>query len=162
MLKVEDTFYLYYTALCKTGEVCVAAAESHDMLIWRDLGPVVKLLPDNLDTSPICLESCLVLPYGDKYVLSYSYDHAIYVNFSADSLSFDASKSVRVLEYHLDMEKVTELDDDRWLVAFFSQIAKGEPSRLYFGVLDLASHEPRVEIIRSKDEMMSLIVGDCE
>lgn len=156
VLRLGDSFYLYYTALCKSGEVCVAAAESDNLLDWRDRGPVVRLLPDDLDTSPICLESSFVLPFKDRYVLSYSYDRAIHINVSDDPLSFDPASSVRVIEGHLGLEKVMNLDADRWLVACFSQIAKGRPSRLFFGVLDLSAQTPRVELINSKQQMQRL------
>jgi len=155
VLQLGDRFHLYYTALCKSGEVCVAAAESNDLVDWRDLGPVIRMLPDDLDTSPICLESSFVLPFKDRYVLSYSYDRAIHVNISDDPLHFDPANSVRVLEGHLGLEKVMDLNADGWLVAFFSQIARGRPSKLFFGVLHLAAAEPRVQIVNSRQEMKS-------
>jgi predicted GH43/DUF377 family glycosyl hydrolase len=157
VLRIAEKFYLYYTALCKTGEVCVAAAESCDLLNWSDVGPVAKLMPHNLDTSPICLESSLVLPWGNGYILSYSYDHAIYICFSPDPLAFDLLNARRVLDNHLDLERVLELRDGRWLVAFFSQIAKGKPSRLYSGILDLSAASPCVQIVTSRADMAKIM-----
>ncbi len=155
----DNKFYLYYTALCKTGEVCVAAAESENLFDWQDCGPVVRFLPERIDSSPLCLESAFVHEHRGRYVLSYSHDGAVWLNYSDDHLSFNHCDSFRVWEGHLAIEKVMELhsNPDVWLVCAFNQVSKERPSRLYFGVLDLSADAPQVERVRSREDMARLL-----
>ena len=158
VLQRRNECVLYYTALCKTGEVCVAAAKSANLFDWTDCGPVIRFLPDS-KASPLALESSCVHKVGRKYLLCYSHDDAILINFSKSHLSFDPRDSIPVLKGYLALEKVAELGQSgrTWLVAFFNRVKKGRPSRLFFGTLDLRPANPRITLISSRKEMAQIL-----
>ena len=153
-----NEWFLYYTALCKTGEVCVAAARSANLFDWSDCGPVIRFVPD-IQSSPLALESSCVHKVGRRYLLSYSHKDSIYINFSDSHLSFDREDSILALEGYLALEKVAELGRTgrTWLVAFFNRVKKGSPSRLFFGTLDLRAAKPEITEISCPRRMAEVL-----
>ena len=154
----RNEFFLFYTALCKTGEVCIAAARSANLFDWSDCGPVIRFLPDRR-SSPLALESSCVHKVGRRCLLCYSHNDAIFINLSNSHLSFDPENSTPVLKGYLGLEKVAELGRDgrTWLVAFFNRVTRGSPSRLFFGALDLRAVKPKIKLISCRREMAEVL-----
>ena len=61
-------YLMYYTATMADGRACLALAESHDLVAWRDLGPTLV----EEDRSYNRLESPYLVAHGGRYYLFYS------------------------------------------------------------------------------------------
>jgi len=118
VLQHRGRYILYYTALRKDGQACIAAAGSSDLENWRDLGPVLTR-PASLHRSPAMLESACVHPLGRRYVLFYSYEGHTWFTISSNPERFD-SAGERLVEGLWGL-KVVKATRDRWLVAFFRE-----------------------------------------
>jgi hypothetical protein len=136
-----DDLLLYYTALCRDGQVCVACAKSRDMENWEDLGPIYHFLP-RIGASPLCLESSCVHQIGGKFVLFFSYDNATRYTESESPTDFRGRPHHPVWEGHWALEVVAR-KDNRLLVASFKKARLTGDARLFFGLLDW-NKEPRI------------------
>ena len=152
VLKIGGKHTLYYTALQKNADPCVAAAESTDLENWKDLGPVIAR-PFGTKM-PAMLESSCVYPLKDLYVLSYTYMGGVWISVSGDPLHFGPGKLM--VKGYWAMELVKQ-KGDRWLVAFFRQHARGRPGRLFLGVIRWKGQEPDFALCRSAREIKSLL-----
>ncbi len=74
-LKIGKNYFLYYTALMRNGDPCVAAAESTNLEDWTDRGPILGR--EFGDVMPAMLESACVYPIGKKYVLTYPHGGSV-------------------------------------------------------------------------------------
>jgi len=146
-----EELLLYYTALCKDGQVAVAGARSTDLENWTDVGPVYHFLP-TMGVSPLCLESACVHPIGGSYVLFFTYDNATRCVVSDDPTNFRGREHQLVWDGHWAMELV-EQKDSRLLVASFKKAKLTGDARLFFGTLDWNRQPRTVERIENKEAM---------
>jgi len=146
-----DELLLYYTALCRDGQVCVACARSEDMENWDDLGPVYHLLP-KIGVSPLCLESACVHPFGGKYVLFFCHDNATRYVTSDTPTDFRGQEHSLVWDSFWGLEVVEQKQDCALVCAFKKAKLTGD-ARLFFGVLDWTRQPRSVELITDKSTM---------
>ena len=153
LLQREDDFVLYYTALCRDGQVCVAAATSKNLVDWSDAGPVYHFLPDP-KVSPLCLESACVHRVADSsYALFFCHDNGTQVVISDNELDFRHSSFETLWPGHWALELV-EARANKWLVACFRKnTGPVWPARLFFGVLDWSRTPLAVQPVENKMQM---------
>jgi len=154
VMRLGEEFILYYTALLKNGEPCVAAAASSNLLDWNDRGPVYSFLPTP-PVSPLALESSCVHELRDGWVLFFSHNYRTNDVTGGDPLRFPREPYKVVWPDHLGIELIAR-SGDRWLVTAFRQAKHKVPARLYFGVLDWSRKEPTVDVIPDKSAMRDL------
>ena len=130
VLNIGRRYILYYTALQKDADVCVAAAESTDLENWRDLGPVISR-PFG-ESMPAMLESSCVYPLGKKFVMTYTHQLGTWLSISDDPLHFEDGKML--VKGFWAMEQV-RVKGNRWLVAFFRQHSKNRPGAMFLGII---------------------------
>jgi hypothetical protein len=144
----KNELLLYYTALCRDGQVCVACARSADLENWEDAGPVYHFLPA-IGVSPLCLESSCVIPIGSDYVLFFTYDNATRYVISDNPVDFRGRPHSMVWDGHWGIEFVKR-KENRFLVASFKKAYLTGDARLFFGVLDWDNEPRRVQRINDK------------
>lgn len=148
VLKLPGRYLLYYTALQRDADPCVAAAESTDLENWRDLGPVISR-PFGT-RMPAMLESACVYPLSRKFVLSYTHMGGTWLSISDDPLQFDPGRML--VRGYWAMEQV-RVRGDRWLVAFFRQHTRARCGALFLGIIAWRGTAFRFRLCRSRREV---------
>jgi predicted GH43/DUF377 family glycosyl hydrolase len=148
VMKLGKKYILYYTALQRNGDVCVAAAESTDLEDWTDRGPVLSRPFRNV--MPAMLESACVYPIGKKFVITYTHQGGVWFAISEDPFSFDIGE--KVIDGFWAMEQV-KVKGNRWLVAFFRQHAQGRPAAMHLAVVTWKGYQASVKICKTKKEV---------
>lgn len=152
VMKLGRRYILYYTALQKDGDPCVAAAESTDLENWRDRGPVLAL--PFAAPMPAMLESSCVHPLGDRFVLSYTQHEGTWISVSDDPFRFE--EGAMLVKGFWAMEKVA-VKGNRWLVAFFRQHTKTRPGALFLGIIRWSGSTPSFKMCRSRKDLTGLV-----
>ena len=126
-----EKYSLYYTAVTKEGNGCIARASSKNLLDWKDEGLV--FISEKLDHP----ESCNVQRLGDKYLLFFGgqYDWSYVV--SENPTDWLGNKPIPLKKGITAMEVIIR-SSDKWLVAYF----KMDNYRLFLGVIDWSFTKP--------------------
>jgi Beta-fructosidases (levanase/invertase) len=146
---VEDGLaYLYYTAIRKTGESCIALATSKDWENWTDVGPVFYLGRDYAIpmTGPRHVESAYIEKMGNKYYLLYGHNGGVRYNVSHSPRHFDPVEGDMIWEGFTGIEIIAR-QEARWLVCAFRQ------GLLHLGILDWSEPSPHVVIVTKRNEI---------
>lgn len=154
LLRVDDQFLLYYTAITKQGRACVALATSRNLVDWQDCGPCYSAQ----DLTPC--ESSNVQEMGGRYYLFFGghVEHWAYV-VSDTPWSWPAQQPRPVASGITGMEVVCRRDP-LWLVTFF-RLGKGHCSggfRLYLGILDWSAPLPWIDQVVSAAQLQSFVL----
>ena len=148
VLKIGRRYMLYYTALQKDGDVCIAAADSTDLQNWRDLGPVIHRSIGS--PTPAMLESSCVHALGRNFVLTYTHKGGTWLSVSDDPLHFE--KGRMFVKGYWGMEQV-RVKGNRWLVAFFRKHTHSRPGALFLGVIAWRGTSPSFKLCRSRRDV---------
>lgn len=154
ILQWEGQFILYYTALQKDGDMCVAAAQSANLEDWKDLGPVHARPFRNV--SPAMLESSCVHPIGDKFVLFYTQAGGTRYVISDSPTSFPNEEAPMLIEKYWGIELVKKLGD-RWLTAIFRAQTATEAGRLFLGVLAWEGYKPTFSLAKTPADIAAFL-----
>lgn len=143
VIKHHDEYWLYYTAVTRTGKACIARAVSKNLIDWQDRGPAY--IEKDL-THP---ESCNVQELHGKYLLFFGghIEHWSYV--ISDDPAHWLEQQPRPIGKGLTAMEVVKRNDDRWLVAYF-KMGVGHNSdgfRLFLGVINWAADAPVIQEI---------------
>ncbi len=130
---------MYYTAVKKDGNGCVARASSTDLLHWRDEGIVYGFNAWNQ------CESSNVQKHGDDWLLFFGGHHAWSYVASDNPLRWPDVAPTKLRADITGME-VIRRTGDRWLVAYFGL----RYYRLLIGVLDWSVKEPAIIQVTDK------------
>jgi hypothetical protein len=88
LLLHQSDCLMYYTARAVDNMPCIAAARSSDMVHWEDLGPVIRMVYDNLnEPGRTPLESCCVFERQGLWYLVYQL-RGIRYHISKDPLNW--------------------------------------------------------------------------
>jgi hypothetical protein len=126
-------FELYYTAVTRAGNGCVARASSADLLTWRDEGVVYGFSAWNQ------CESSNVQRRGDDWLLFFGGHHA-WSYVASDKPHRWPDVPATVLRGDITGMEVIRRAGDCWLVAYFGLA----DYRLRVGVLDWAAARPTI------------------
>lgn len=136
VIEHEGVFQMYYTAVKKDGNGCVARASSHDLLEWHDEGIAYGFNAWNQ------CESSNVQKQGAHWLLFFGGHHAWSCVKSNNPLRWP-DVPAQVLRADITAMEVIRRQGDRWLVAYFGL----NYYRLLVGVLDWSAAQPTIEQI---------------
>ncbi len=131
--KIDNEYFLYYTAVTKEGKGCIARVSSKNLLDWKDQCPVY--ISDQL-AHP---ESSNVQELNGKYYLFFGghYDWSYVVSDSPtnwlDCKPVPLKKGITAMEVIFKKGK-------KWLIAYF----KIKNFRLFLGVIDWSVAKPTI------------------
>lgn len=154
VLQLKDRSILYYTALQKDGDMCIAAAESTNLEDWKDLGPV-HTRPFS-EISPPMLESSCVHAIGDKFVLFYTHKGGTRYVISDDPTRFANDEAPLLIDAHWNIELI-EKRDGRWLMGIFRAQTAKEPGRLFIGVLAWDRYTPTFTLAGAPEDIAAFL-----
>jgi len=150
VVRIGELFHLYYTAVTRPGDGCVALATSRNLIDWEDRGPVKTIVQDSngLDEGSNHLESASVFERQGEFVLFYNHMHGLRLDRSLSPYAFGDTAGQIVWAGASGLEKVAEHDGD-WLVAAF----ENRTERLILGVLDWRLPDLAVRRITESSEI---------
>lgn len=153
VIKYNEYFIMYYTAVHKNGCPTVGAVVSNDLYQWEDIGPV---LYRPLNPSTWAPESVNVQQLNDgRWVLIPSQSPGLEYYISDSPFSWHEIEPRNIQDIDNDktlmaMEVIARDDDNLvWLVAFFEK----NNNRLFLGTLNLETDPWIINRIDSKQKM---------
>ncbi|MEY3773945.1 MAG: hypothetical protein RLZZ129_725 [Verrucomicrobiota bacterium] len=149
VLEHEGRFQLYYTAVKKDGNGCVARASSTDLLDWRDEGIVYGFNAWNQ-----CESSNVQRLDDGRWRLFFGGHHAWSYVDSDNPLRWPDVAPTKIRDDITGME-VIRRRGDRWLVAYFGL----RYYRLTVGVLDWSAEEPTIVQIAERGHLREFGLG---
>jgi hypothetical protein len=150
VLQLKDRYLLYYTALQKDGDMCVAAAESANLEDWKDLGPV-HVRPFS-EVSPAMLESSCVHGIGDRFVLFYTHKGGTRYVISDSPTRFPNREADMLIAGYWNLELIKKLDN-RWLVGVFKAQTASDVGRLFLGILTWQDYRPTFTLAKRPEDI---------
>jgi hypothetical protein len=150
VLQLKNRYILYYTALQKDGDMCVAAAESTNLEDWKDLGPVHTR--PFCEVSPAMLESSCVHPIGDKFVLFYTQKGGTRYVISDNPTKFPNDEATMLIEGYWNVELVKKLGN-RWLTGVFKAQTATEPGRFFVGIVAWDGYQPTFTLAEKPEDI---------
>ena len=139
----DGRFQMYYTAVKKDGNGCVARASSTDLLNWQDEGVAYGFNAWNQ-----CESSNVQRLDDGRWRLFFGGHHAWSYVDSDNPLRWPDVTPTRIRDDITAME-VIHRQGDRWLVAYFGL----RYYRLLVGVLDWSKPEPTIVQVMKPDEL---------
>ncbi len=133
VIEHDGRFLLYYTAVTREGDGCVALASSADLLEWRDEGVAYAHSAWNH------CESSNVQRRGHEWLLFFGGHHAWSFVPSDNPLRW-TGQPPQVLRNDITGMEVICREGERWLVAYFGLA----DYRLRVGVLDWSEAHPTI------------------
>jgi hypothetical protein len=143
VIEHEGRFQLYYTAVKKDGNGCVARAASNDLLHWQDEGICYGFNAWNQ-----CESSNVQLLDDGRWRLFFGGHHAWSYVDSDNPLRWPDVPPTKLREDITGME-VIRRQGDRWLVAYFGL----RYYRLLIGALDWSAAAPTITQITTRAEL---------
>ncbi|OGV52931.1 MAG: hypothetical protein A2X45_09510 [Lentisphaerae bacterium GWF2_50_93] len=143
--------HLYYTAVKKTGETCIALATSEDLYNWKDEGAVFYLKLDygmKVVPGPRHIESSCVHRMGEQYYLFYGHNAGVRYNRSNDQKCFGNAEGEMIWSGFTGFE-VIERQDPVWLVSAFEM----SEQKLFVGIIDWSDSKPVVSLPEDSSEI---------
>ncbi|MDB6169777.1 MAG: hypothetical protein JWM88_2641 [Verrucomicrobia bacterium] len=133
VIAYDGGFQMYYTAVTKEGQGCVARASSPNLRSWRDEGVAYVFSGWNQ------CESANVQRVGDRWRLFFGGHHAWSYVDSDTALRWPDVTPRKIRDDVTGMEVIARRGD-RWLVAYFGL----RYYRLLLGTLDWSSPDPTI------------------
>jgi predicted GH43/DUF377 family glycosyl hydrolase len=147
VVRTEDGFLMYYTAVTKEGRGCVATAWSRDLLAWEDRGPAYAA-----PTLAHC-ESSNMQPLGGKYLLFFG-GHYAYWSYVVSNNPFRwPPQEPTPLRRGITAMEVLLRCDRKWLVAYF----KMDNYRMFLGTIDWSAPAPAIEEVTDAETLRRVI-----
>jgi len=154
VVKIGDLFHLYYTAVTRDGNGCVAVATSKDLVHWTDGGPVNTIIRDSdgLNEGSNHLETACVFDLGSEFVLFYNHMRGVRINRSSSPYEFGDAAGPIVWANVSGLERIAA-DGESWLVAGFDNAT----GRFVLGILDWTQPEIKVQRITTGSQIESFL-----
>ena len=149
VIEHEGLFQLYYTAVKKDGNGCVARASSTDLINWRDEGIVYGFNAWNQ-----CESSNVQRLDDGRWRLFFGGHHAWSYVDSDNPLRWPDVAPIKIRDDITGME-VIRRHGDRWLVAYFGL----RYYRFTVGVLDWSAEEPTIVQVTQRDALREFGLG---
>lgn len=151
---LPDRYIMYYTALRRDGDMCVAAAQSGNLEDWKDVGPVHTR--PFCEISPAMLESSSAYPIGDKFVLFYTHKGGTRYVISENPTRFPNDEAPLLIEGYWNIERIEQLDN-RWLMGIFKAQTAKEGGRFFVGILTWDGYKATFSLAKTPAEIAAFL-----
>lgn len=140
----DDEYNLYYTAVTKAGQACVARASSRNLIDWEDCGPAY------VSSGLAHCESSNVQEQNGRYLLFFGGHHEYWSYVVSDNpFHWDYQAPVPLKKGITAMEVIRK-KGQKWLVAYF----KFRNYRMFLGMVDWSKKRPAIREIKSGEELV--------